>query len=77
MGPKRDILGELSEAFEKRGIKACASTHRIEHWFFMGHGKEFDSDIKEPLVCGDFYWPSMPEPQHYDLFSEPIQPKNF
>jgi len=35
----------------------------------MGHGKEFDSDIKDPLVCGDFYWTSMPEPDHQDLFS--------
>jgi len=69
MGPKRDVLGELKSAFEKRGISFCASSHRIEHWFFMGHGKEFPSDIKEPLVCGDFYWPSMPEPNHQDLFS--------
>ncbi|MDF2790365.1 MAG: alpha-L-fucosidase [Neobacillus sp.] len=69
MGPKRDILGELVESFEKRGIQLCASTHRIEHWFFMGHGKGFDSDIKEPLVSGDFYWPAMPEPDHQDLFS--------
>ena len=37
---KRDILGELSQAFEKRGIKACASSHRIEHWFFMGEGEK-------------------------------------
>lgn len=69
MGPKRDILGELGKAFEKRGLELCASTHRVEHWFFMGHGKKFDSDIKEPLVCGDFYWPAMPEPDHQDLFS--------
>lgn len=77
MGPKRDILGELSQAFEKKGIKNCASTHRVEHWFFMGHGKEFDSDIKDPLVYGDFYWPAMPEPHHYDLFSEPTPSKEF
>ena len=69
MGPKRDILGELKVALENHKIQFCASSHRIEHWFFMGHGKEFDSDIKEPLVCGDFYWPSMPEPNNQDLFS--------
>lgn len=69
MGPKRDILGELRTAVEKRGLALGASTHRAEHWFFMGHGKEFDSDIKEPLVRGDFYWPAMPEPDHQDLFS--------
>lgn len=69
MGPKRDALGELSAAFKNLGIEFGASSHRVEHWFFMGHGKEFDSDIKEPLVCGDLYWPSMPEPNHQDLFS--------
>ncbi len=71
MGPQKDILGELEAAFEKRGLVTGASSHRIEHWFFMGHGKEFDSDIKEPLVLGDFYWPAMPEPHHQDLFSTP------
>lgn len=69
MGPKRDVLGELKMAFEKNDLEFCASSHRVEHWFFMGHGKEFDSDIKEPLVCGDFYWPSMVEPDHQDLYS--------
>ena len=77
MGPKRDILGELSEAARNAGLVNCASTHRIEHWFFMSHGKEFDSDIKEPLKRGDFYWPSMPERDHQDLFSQPEPTKEF
>ncbi len=72
MGPKRDVLGELSRECIEYGLKNCASTHRLEHWFFMGHGKEFQSDIKEPLKRGDFYWPSMPEPDHQDLYSEPM-----
>ena len=71
MGPERDVLGELSREFQRQGLVNGASSHRVEHWFFMGHGKEFDSDIKEPLKRGDFYWPSMPEPDHHDLFSEP------
>lgn len=71
MGPKRDVLGELSASCRERGIEMGASSHRIEHWFFMGHGKTFDSDIKDPLVRGDFYWPAMPEPDHQDLFSQP------
>lgn len=70
MGPGRDVLKELKAALQKHKIQFCLSSHRIEHWFFMGHGKEFDSDIKEPLVCGDFYWPAMPEPDHLDLFSQ-------
>lgn len=77
MGPKRDVLGELKEAFEKQGLIFGASSHRVEHWFFMSHGKEFDSDIKEPLKCGDFYWPAMPEPDHHDLFSEPAPSQEF
>lgn len=77
MAMKRDVLGELSDELKKRGIKNCASSHRVEHWFFMGHGREFDSDIKEPLRCGDFYWPAMPEPNHHDLFSEPAPSKEF
>lgn len=71
MGPKRDILGELSAALQKKGIINCASSHRAAHWFFMGHGKEFDSDIKEPLSRGDFYWPAQVEPDHHDLYSKP------
>lgn len=77
MGPKRDILGELKGAIEKKGLKCCASSHRVEHWFFMGHGKEFDSDIKKSLSCGDFYWPAMPEPDHNDLSSEPYPTQEF
>lgn len=72
MGPKRDVLGELERAFTDRGMTVGASTHRLEHWFFMGHGKEFESDIHEPLHRGDLYWPSMPEPEnHYDLHGTP------
>ena len=71
MGPKRDVLGELKESCGSRGMQVGASSHRVEHWFFMGHGKEFDSDIKEPMQRGDFYWPAMPEADHYDIFSKP------
>ncbi|MDO4563822.1 MAG: alpha-L-fucosidase [Clostridia bacterium] len=77
MGPKRDVLGEIFEACKKRGIINCASNHRFEHWFFMGHGKEFDSDIKEPLKRGDFYWPAMQEGDHHDIFSEPAPTEEF
>lgn len=77
MGPKRDVLGELKENLEARGITVGASSHRVEHWFFMGHGKDFESDIREPMERGDFYWPAMPERQHYDLFSEPVPTEEF
>ncbi|MCA0753513.1 alpha-L-fucosidase [Paenibacillus sp. N4] len=71
MGPKRDLLGEMKASFENNGLIFCTSSHRAEHWFFMSHGKQFDSDVKEPLECGDFYWPAMPEPGHHDLFGSP------
>ncbi|MGO4539693.1 alpha-L-fucosidase [Paenibacillus sp. 2TAB19] len=71
MGPKRDLLGEMKTSFERNALVFCASSHRAEHWFFMSHGKTFDSDIKEPLAIGDFYWPAMPEPDHHDLLGSP------
>lgn len=76
-GPKRNVLGELYSEFDKKSLVRGVSTHRVEHWFFMGHGKEFDSDIKEPLKRGDLYWPSMPERNHHDLFSEPMPTEEF
>ena len=77
MGPRIDHLGELKRACENLGMTIGASSHRIEHWFFMGHGKEFESDIKEPLQRGDFYWPSNPEPNHQDLFSTPVPSEEY
>ncbi|MBQ8637570.1 MAG: alpha-L-fucosidase [Lachnospiraceae bacterium] len=77
MGPKRDVLGELKESFTKLGMETGASSHRVEHWFFMGHGKEFDSDIKDPMERGDFYWPANKEPNHQDLYSEPTPTEEY
>jgi alpha-L-fucosidase len=77
MGPKRDILGEIKEAAAAEGLRFAVSSHRAEHWFFMSHGKDFDSDIREPLRRGDFYWPAMPEPEHNDLQSKPYPTSEF
>lgn len=78
MGPKRDILGELKTAFEEKGLIFCASSHRAEHHWFMGNGKDFDSDIKEPLCCGDFYWPSeQTQPDQQDLYAKPYPDREF
>lgn len=76
-GPRRDVLGELKEACSKRGMQVGASSHRAEHWFFMGGGKEFESDIKEPLKRGNFYWPSMPDADFHDLYSEPCPTEEY
>lgn len=79
MGPQRDVLGELEESCRKKGMEIGASSHRVEHWFFMSPGKKFDSDIKEPMERGDFYWPAMPEqdPSHQDIFSKPEPTKEY
>lgn len=77
MGPHRDVIGELTDEIKKQGLVNGASTHRIEHWFFMGHGKEFESDITENEKLGDFYWPAMPEPDFQDIHSKPYPTKEF
>ena len=78
MGPHRDILGELKNSIEQQGLSFGASSHRIEHWWFLGNGKDFESDIKEPLQRGDFYWPSMEEPKdQFDIYSEPAPSEEF
>lgn len=72
MGPCRDIIGELKDSVEKRGLVFATSTHRAEHHWFMGVGKHFDSDIKEPLEKGDLYWPSEEiQPDLQDLYATP------
>ncbi len=78
MGPKRDVLGELKNSIEKKDMTFCTSSHRAEHLWFMGNGKDFDSDIKEPLNRGDFYWPSLQEqPDQDDLYANPYPSEEF
>ncbi len=78
MGPCRDVIGELKASFAKKGLVFCTSTHRAEYYWFMGNGKDFDSDIKEPLHCGDFYWPSeQQQPDHQNLFATPYPNSEF
>lgn len=62
MGPHRDIVGELKQAVEKKGITLCASSHRAEHYFFMNGGTQFDSDVTDPEYA-DFYGPACAAPE--------------
>jgi len=56
MGPKRDLIGELSTAVRAAGMVLGLSSHRAEHaWFFDG-GLTFPSDVTDP-ACADFYGP--------------------
>ncbi len=78
MGPCRDVVGELKQAVSKRGMTLGVSSHRIEHWFFMSHGKDFDSDIPEAPDRDDLYWPSMPDaPNTDDISGQPGPDKEF
>jgi len=56
MGPKRDIIGEMAKAIRKQNLIFGLSSHRIEHWWFMGEGTKFDSDVNDPKYA-DFYGP--------------------
>jgi alpha-L-fucosidase len=57
MGPKRDIIGELATASRKQGMIFGLSSHRIEHWWFMGEGTKIKSDVNDPQYA-DFYGPA-------------------
>lgn len=59
-GPQKDVLWLLSEEVRKRGMNFAASSHRVEHYWFMGNGRDFESDIADPQY-GDIYWPSYSE----------------
>jgi alpha-L-fucosidase len=58
MGPKRDIIGELEKAARKAGLFFGLSSHRIEHWWFMGGGRNFESDVNDTAYA-DFYGPAV------------------
>lgn len=57
MGPHRDVVGELENAVRAEGLHFGASTHRIEHYFFMNGGREFDCDVQDPRYAS-FYGPA-------------------
>ncbi len=61
-GPMKDVVGLLKEECEKRDMVITTSSHRIEHYWFMCGGREFESDFPENIEYGDLYWPSYPEP---------------
>ncbi len=67
-GPHRDIVAELKKSAKEYGIHFGVSSHRIEHWWFLGNGRNFDSDIKGEFKRGDLYWPSQPEPENIQDF---------
>ena len=57
MGPRRDVGGELEKAVRTEGLHFGASSHRIEHDFFMGEGRKEPSDVNDPQYAA-FYGPA-------------------
>ncbi len=57
MGPHRDLWGDLAKAVRREGLHLGASSHRVEHNFFLGVGREFRSDVNDPQYAA-FYGPA-------------------
>lgn len=62
MGPRRDIIGELSVAVREQGLHFGLSSHRAEHYWFFDGGRKFDSDVQDPKFA-DFYGDAIPQEQ--------------
>ena len=57
MGPKRDVVGELSKAIKKRNMKFVTAFHHAENWFyFPTWDKNYD--------CGDPKYSGLYGPVH-------------
>ena len=57
MGPKRDLWGDLAKAVRAEGMHLGASSHRVEHNFFLGVGRNIPSDVNDPAFAA-FYGPA-------------------
>ena len=57
MGPHRDLMGDLAKAVRAEGLHLGASSHRVEHNFFLGVGRTISSDINDPKYAA-FYGPA-------------------
>ena len=57
MGPHRDIIGDLAKAVRGEGLHFGVSSHRVEHDFFLGVGREIPSDVNDPQYAA-FYGPA-------------------
>jgi alpha-L-fucosidase len=48
MGPHRDLMGDLEKEVRGDGMYFGASSHRIEHDWFMDGGRKIPSDVNDP-----------------------------
>ena len=74
MGPGKDVIGLLKDSVEKEGLIFGVSSHRLEHYFFLGGGRDFDSDIQGEFARGDLYWPSVKGPADFDAIDGECSP---
>lgn len=73
MGPKRDIIGDLSQAVRDAGMVFGLSSHRAEHWWFFDGGRAFPSDVSDPRFDG-LYGPAAPAPKNWGVYDTPERP---
>ncbi len=57
MGPHRDLMGDLEKQVRAEGLYFGASSHRIEHDWFMDGGRKVASDVNDPQYAA-FYGPA-------------------
>jgi alpha-L-fucosidase len=57
MGPHRDLVGDLVKAVRAEGLHVGASSHRVEHNFFLGVGRSVRADVNDPKYAA-FYGPA-------------------
>jgi alpha-L-fucosidase len=57
MGPHRDLMGDLEKEVRTEGLYFGASSHRIEHDWFMDGGRKVASDVNDPQYAA-FYGPA-------------------
>jgi alpha-L-fucosidase len=60
MGPHRDLVGDLAKAIRAQGLHLGASSHRVEHDWFLEGGRREDSDVNDPKYAA-FYGPAHQE----------------
>lgn len=70
MGPHRDIIGDLSVAIRKKGLKFGISNHRMENWDFLYPTIKMKTDVLDPKYA-DFYGPPQPPPDKPKAGAQP------
>ncbi len=67
MGPRRDLIGDLSKAVRKQGLKFGVSSHRMNHYDFIQPTPGLKTDLLDPRY-DDFYWVGNHSDARYEQF---------